>query len=306
MKVVLFCGGQGLRLRDYDGKVPKPMVPIGYRPVVWHVMRWYAYHGYSDFILCLGHGADVIKNYFLNYDETVTNDFVLRPSTRDPLSRRRVDRQPKNQVELITDDTSGWTITFADTGIHSNIGQRLRAVRPYLGNDEFFLANYADGVSDAPLPSMIAHLKSQHARSGALATFLKVRPSQSFHCVNAEADGTVTGLAPVEGCDLWINGGFFVLHRDIFDYLKPGEELVGPAFDRLIAERRLTSWRHDGYFAAMDTFKEQQQLSQLHLSGNAPWEVWTEEKQTRRDVTAEAIATSDLLDSPAGDARKVG
>ena len=306
MKVVLFCGGQGLRLRDYDGNVPKPMVPIGYRPVIWHVMRWYAYHGYSDFVLCLGHGADVIKNYFLNYDETVTNDFVLRPSNRDTLGRRHVDRHPKNHVELITDDTSGWTITFADTGIHSNIGERLRAVRPYLGGDEFFLANYADGVSNAPLPSMIAHLKSQHDRSGVLASFLKVRPSQSFHCVTSDPDGTVTGLSTVEQCDLWINGGFFVLHRDVFDYLQPGEELVGPAFDRLIEARRLTSWRHDGYFAAMDTFKEQQHLSQLHLSGNAPWEVWTEEKQAQRDVMAEARAAADQGDVDTGAVRRVG
>src|ERR1700710_2520165 len=125
MKVVLFCGGQGLRLRDYSETVPKPMVPIGYRPIMWHLMKYYAHHGHKDFILCLGHKADVIKDYFLNYNEAVTNDFVLRKGGRD--------------VELLGTDIDSWSITFVDTGIDSNIGQRLLRVRRHLEGEEMFL-----------------------------------------------------------------------------------------------------------------------------------------------------------------------
>ena len=291
MKVVLFCGGQGLRLRDYGENVPKPMVPIGYRPVLWHVMRWYAEHGHNEFILCLGHGADVIKNYFLNYDETVTNDFVLRPSSRAADGRRASDAGAAvpRDVELVTNDTSDWSITFADTGRNANIGERLAAVRPYLGEDEFFLANYADGVSDAPLPQMIDDLRTKHAANGTAATFLKVRPSQSFHCVESDADGGVRGLHDVTACDIWINGGYFVLHRDVFNYMRRGEELVGPTFERLIQAGRLTSWRHEGFFAAMDTFKEQRQLQQLHDDDAAPWEIWNTAKRSLRDRVASTL-----------------
>ncbi len=297
MKVVLFCGGQGLRLRDYGEKVPKPMVPIGYRPVLWHVMRWYAEHGHTEFILCLGHGADVIKNYFLNYDETVTNDFVLRPSQRAMAGRRSSDPGTPRDVELVTDDTSNWSITFADTGYASNIGERLAMVRPYLGDDEFFLANYADGVTDAPLPAMIEDLEQRHAHNGTAATFLKVRPSQSFHCVDSDDNGNVRGLHDVTSCDIWINGGYFVLHNSVFQYMRRGEELVGPTFERLIDAGRLTSWQHEGFFAAMDTFKEQRQLAQLHDRGEAPWEIWNTAKQSLRDRVASTLPLK-LSDTP--------
>ena len=286
LKVVLFCGGQGMRIRDYDQKVPKPMVPVGYRPVLWHIMRWYAHHGHRDFILCLGHGADVIKRYFLDYDESVTNDFVLRPRDRSRLGRRDVDDGPQRQhsVELVTDDTSDWSIGFVDTGKNACIGERLSAVRPYLEDDEWFLANYADGLSDAPMNDMIAHAQQSHAERGTLASFLKVRPSQTFHCVNTSDDGTVKSIEDVSREELWINGGFFTLHRNIFDHLGEGEDLVGHALPRLIPSGRLTSWRHDGFFAAMDTFKEQQHLANLHSEGLAPWEVWRHEKRRQRDA----------------------
>ncbi len=284
MKVVLFCGGQGLRIRDYDHQVPKPMVPVGYRPILWHIMRWYAHHGHRDFILCLGHGADAIKRYFLEYDESVTNDFVLSPRSGSRSGRRSVDASRQHDVDLVTDDTSDWSIGFVDTGKNANIGERLTAVRPYLGDDEWFLANYADGLSDVPMPEMIEHVQEAHARNGTLATFARVRPSQTFHCVNSDDDGTVRSIAEVGGRDLWINGGFFCLHRDFFNHLDEGEDLVGDALPKLIPFGRLTSWRHEGFFAAMDTFKEQQQLANMHAEGIAPWEVWRHEKRRQRDA----------------------
>ena len=140
MKVVLFCGGMGMRLRDYSDQIPKPLVEVGQRPILWHLMKYYAHFGHKDFILCLGHGASKIKDYFLQYNECSTNDFVLSEGGRT--------------VELLNTDIHDWTITFVDTGRNSSIGERLRRVRPYLGDDEMFLANYADGLSDLDLDAL--------------------------------------------------------------------------------------------------------------------------------------------------------
>src|SRR3954454_5426031 len=168
MKVVLFCGGQGLRLRDYSENTPKPMVPIGYRPILWHLMKYYAHYGHKDFILCLGHKADVIKDYFLHYDECVTNDFVLRGGKRDP--------------QLLSTDIDSWSITFVDTGIESNIGQRLMRVREHLAGEERVLANYRHNLCDIDLPTLIDH----HRQSDKVASFVSVSPSQSFHVVRSD------------------------------------------------------------------------------------------------------------------------
>ena len=167
MKVVLFCGGLGLRIRDADG-IPKPMVRIGYRPILWHVMKYYAHFGHKDFILCLGHGADAIKEYFLNYNECVSNDFVLSRGGK--------------KLELFNSDIDDWRITFADTGINSNIGQRLKAVQKYLEGEEEFLANYSDGLTDLPLPQQLDHFHEH----GKIASFLCVRPNLSYHIVSLQ------------------------------------------------------------------------------------------------------------------------
>ena len=269
MKVVLFCGGQGLRLRDYSDNVPKPMVPIGYRPIIWHLMKYYAHYGHKDFILCLGHKADVIKDYFLHYDECVTNDFVLRGGKRDP--------------QLLSTDIDSWSITFVDTGIESNIGQRLCAVKDHLAGEEVFLANYADNLTDASLPAMIEHAKRQDK----VASFVSVCPSQSFHVVRTAPDSSVEEILPARDCDLRINGGFFVLKQSIFDYIRPGEELVIEPFQRLIREKQLTAYRHDGFWACMDTFKEKQILEDLHTKGSPPWQVW---KRTAKPQVAAKTA----------------
>lgn len=263
MKVVLFCGGQGLRLREYSENIPKPMVPIGYRPIIWHLMKYYAHFGHKDFILCLGHKADVVKKYFLNYEETISNDFVLRDGGRD--------------LELLASDIDSWSITFVDTGTDSNIGQRLRAVRPHLAGDDVFLANYSDNLTDAPLPAMLDHFY-QHDKVG---SFISVCPSQSFHIVKNGPDASVQQILPVQDCDIRINGGYFVFKREIFDYLHEGEELVLEPFQRLIREKQLTTFRHDGFWACMDTFKERQVLEDLHVRGNAPWELWKQKRSSR-------------------------
>lgn len=256
MKVVLFCGGMGLRLREYSDNIPKPMVPIGYRPIMWHLMKYYAHYGHKDFILCLGYKADVIKNYFLNYNECVSNDFVLRQGGR--------------HLEMISTDIDSWTITFVDTGMDANIGMRLMAVKDYLKGEEMFLANYSDNLSDVPLLRVI----DQFRENNSVASFVSVRPSQSFHVVNSAGGASVESINPVTECDIWINGGFFCLRPEIFDYMEPGDELVLQPFQRLIRQKKLTTYRHEGFWACMDTFKERQVLEDLHHHGNSPWQVW--------------------------------
>lgn len=257
MKVVLFCGGLGMRLREYSEAIPKPMVPVGYRPIVWHLMRYYAHFGHKDFILCLGYKADSIKQYFLKYDETVTNDFVMREGGR--------------KVELLSSDIQDWNITFVDTGMSSNIGQRLKAVQPFLADDEMFLANYSDGLSDLPLPRVVDFFQ---AKPEAVACFAGVAPTSSFHLVKVADGGTVENIRHIRETGMRINGGFFVFRKEIFDWMKDGEELVQEPFQRLAAAGRLVSYAYDGFWACMDTFKEKQMLEDMYSRGQVPWEVW--------------------------------
>jgi glucose-1-phosphate cytidylyltransferase len=256
MKVVLFCGGLGLRIRDSEESLPKPMTMIGNRPILWHLMKYYAYYGVTDFVLCLGHKADLIKHYFVNYDEWISNDFVMSSGGAT--------------VEMMNRDIADWRITFVDTGLSANIGQRLMAVRPHLDGEDVFLANYADGLSDLHLPSYIA----QSVESGKVATFLCAKPNLSLHAVTIEPDGSVDCIAPIAETGIRINSGFFVFRRQIFDYIQAGEELVEQPFARLIADRMLRGHSFDGFFGAMDTFKDKQQLEELYVSGRAPWQVW--------------------------------
>jgi glucose-1-phosphate cytidylyltransferase len=261
MKVVIFCGGLGMRLRETADDIPKPMVPIGNRPILWHLMKYYAHYGHKDFILCLGYRADAIKKFFLDYEETSSNDFVLTNGGRD--------------IELMNRDISDWRITFADTGVNSNIGQRLMAVRNYLRGEQTFLANYADGLTDMHLPSVIERFEA----GGKVANFVSVRPNLTFHAVSSGSDGRVREIKPVMETDLRVNGGYFLFHRQIFDYMRAGEELVIEPFERLIKADQLGTYRHDGFTASMDTFKDKQGLDELYSKGRAPWEVWRKNVQ---------------------------
>jgi glucose-1-phosphate cytidylyltransferase len=258
MKVVLFCGGRGLRLREFGEATPKPMVPIGPRPIIWHLMKYYAHYGHKDFILCLGWQGHAIKDYFLNYNECVSNDFVLKHGDR---------------VQLLRSDISDWTITFVDTGLNSNLAQRLAAVRPHLEDEKCFLANYSDGLTDLRLPDLI----DQFHANDSIATFLGVRPRLTFHLMDSDDDGWVSRMTPVANANLWMNAGFFALRREIFSYIRDGEELVAEPFRRLINERRLSSYKYDGFWACMDTYKEKQNLDDLYHRGEAPWLVWNKD-----------------------------
>jgi glucose-1-phosphate cytidylyltransferase len=256
MKVVLFCGGLGTRLREHSETIPKPLVNIGARPIIWHLMRYYAHYGHKHFILCLGYRGDLVRDYFLNYRETLSNDFTLSESGR--------------KIELHASDIDDWTITFVDTGLNSNIGQRLLRVRKYLEDEDTFLANYSDGLSDLPLDQHICHFE----RSGAIASFVAVRTLQSFHAVRSDRAGKVLSMGPVKDQQIWVNGGYFVMRSEIFDHLHEGEELVEQPFGRLIQAGKLAAFEYDGFWQCMDTFKDKMIFDQMEAQERCPWKVW--------------------------------
>jgi glucose-1-phosphate cytidylyltransferase len=256
MKVVLFCGGLGMRMRTGPDSLPKPMTPIGSRPVLWHVMRYYAHFGHTEFILCLGYGAHAVKDYFLNYRETGSNDFVLTKGGQ--------------HVHMLETDISNWTITFIDTGIDTAIGERLRRVRPYLEDDEIFLANYGDVLTDAPMNDLI----DDFARTDAVGTFLAVKPQDSFHVVDLTDDDHVTGLTAVADMSMCINGGYFILRQGIFDFLEEGDDLVMNGCVRAAAAGKLRAVRYPGFWAPMDTLKERTTLEEMYRTGVSPWALW--------------------------------
>jgi glucose-1-phosphate cytidylyltransferase len=260
MKVVLFCGGLGTRLRDIPGGLPKPMVNIGIRPILWHILRYYAHYGHREFILCLGYKADLIKQFFLSYDQHLSSNFTISGGTKT--------------IHSEGSDIADLSITCVDTGLGSNIGERLMAVEKYVADDEYFLANYSDTLTDLPLPEMIKCFKD----SGAIGSFLCVKPSQSFSVVSIGEGQRVERIQYVRDTELLINGGYFVFKRDIFRYIRAGEELVVEPFKRLIAEKKLLGYKYDRFWHCMDTFKEQQELNDMFERGTAPWEVWRDNK----------------------------
>jgi len=256
MKVVLFCGGLGMRLRDYSERIPKPLVEVGLHPILWHLMKYYAHFGHKEFILCLGHAGHAIKTYFRNYDECLGNDFVMQKGGKE--------------IQLLRRDIEDWRITFVDTGANANIGQRLMRVRQHLGTDEEFLANYADGLTDLDLNRYLDyfHQRARHA------CFLSIPAPHTFHVIEADEEHHVRRLQLVGDSNVRVNGGFFVFRRDIFDYLRDGEELVGEPFARLASERQLLAYPYDGFWRNMDTFKDKVVLDDLWARDQAPWRVW--------------------------------
>lgn len=209
------------------------MVPIGGRPLLWHIMRYYAHYGHRDFVICVGHQAPAIRNFFAHTPH-------------------------------------GFRVEFVDTGLESSIGERFSAVREHLAGEEVFLANYGDTVTDVPLPKLIDH----HARGGKVASLLSVRPNYTFNVVEADGGGQVRGFQDIAETGIWINGGYFVFRRSIFDYVQPGDELVEEPFRRLIAADQLLAYPYEGFWAPMDTLKDKERLEALVGSTASPWSVW--------------------------------
>jgi glucose-1-phosphate cytidylyltransferase len=253
MKVVLFCGGLGTRIREYSENIPKPMIPIGPQPILRHVMQYYSQHGHRDFILCLGYKANVVKDYFLNYKQVINSDCIVS--------------QFGNKVELLGEQPPDWRISLIDTGIWRNIGERLVAVRQYVQDEEIFLANYSDGLTDVHLPEMIDRFK----RSGKVACFLAIHPPITFHLAEFDEKGTVHNMRASQQSDVWINGGYFIFRKEIFNYIQDGDELVVEPFNRLIERGELMAYRYEGFWRAMDTIRDRQVLEEMLERGDTPW-----------------------------------
>ncbi len=271
MKVVLFCGGLGMRMRDSSIKGPKPMATVGERPLLWHVMRYYAHYGHTDFVLCLGYGASAVKEFFLHYDETTSNDFVLEEGAR--------------KITLFKTDIADWRITFVDTGLHTSIGERLRRVRQFVEDEPMFLANYADVLTNAPLPEMIDRFTATDADVSLLA----VPPQSSHHAVDIDGDGVITQVTPMRDLRHWENGGYFVMRPSIFDELRANEDLVEDAIVRLVAKGRAIAYPYTGYWSPADTVKERAMLEERYARADCPWMIWDPERSGEPYPSATAI-----------------
>jgi glucose-1-phosphate cytidylyltransferase len=253
MKVVLFCGGLGTRIREYSENIPKPMVPIGHHPILWHVMQYYSQYGHQDFILCLGYKANVIKEYFLNYKQTANSDCIISDFGQ--------------KIEILGERPPDWRITLVDTGTWRNIGERLLAVRHLVRDEEIFLANYSDGLTNAPLDEMIDCFK----KSNKIGCFIAIHPPITFHLAEFDGQDSVRRLRSSQESEIWINGGYFSFRNKIFDFIQEGEELVVQPFERLIAGGHLMAYKYEGFWRAMDTLRDRQLLEDMVEHGDMPW-----------------------------------
>ena len=237
MKVILFCGGLGTRIREYSESIPKPMIPVGNQPILWHVMQYYSQYGHRDFVLCLGYKSNAIKDFFLNYRPQSFADCVVSGFG--------------SKVEVLGKAEEDWRVTLIDTGIWRNIGERLWAVREHVQGEEIFLANYSDGLTNVNLDEMIDRFK----RSDKIACFLAIRPPLTYHLADINADGRVERFRTSDHSEIWINGGYFLFRQEVFDYMREGEELVLEPFSRLIEGNRLMAYKHEGFWRSMDTLR---------------------------------------------------
>jgi glucose-1-phosphate cytidylyltransferase len=253
MKVVLFCGGLGTRIREYSESIPKPMIPVGHQPILGHIMHYYSQYGHRDFVLCLGYKANVIKDHFLNSDRWTNSNLVVSDYGKD--------------VKVLGEQPPDWKVTLIDTGIWRNIGQRLLAVRHLVEHEEVFLANYSDGLCDVPLPNMI----ERFVKSDKVACFIAVHPPFNFHLVEFTDGETVKRFRSSQESEIWINGGYFILRNKIFDYIKEGEELVLEPFSRLMQDGKLMAYKYEGFWRAMDTLRDRQVLEEIVERGEMPW-----------------------------------
>ena len=261
MKVVILCGGQGTRIRDVSEDVPKPMIPIGNRPILWHIMKSFAAFDYQDFVLCLGYKGSIIKDFFINYD-MLTHDFQLTLGKPESLSL--IDRAEKE----------AWHVTLAETGLEAMTGDRVRKIKKYIGTDEHFILTYGDGVSDIDINALVSFHKSH----GKIATVTGVRPPGRFGELESDSDGQVIEFnEKPQATGGRISGGYSIFRREIFDYLPDEDGLVleDKPLRALSADKQLMIHRHDEFWQCMDTYRDFKLLSGLWDSGKAPWKNWS-------------------------------
>lgn len=257
MKVVILCGGLGTRLREETEFRPKPLVEVGGRPILWHIMKLYAHHGFHDFVCCLGYRGQMIKEYFLNY-EAMNNDFTISLGEKSRISYHGLHGEQDFQV------------TLADTGNDAMTGDRIKRVERYLDGDTF-MVTYGDGVADLDVQALLKF----HRSHGRLATVTTVRPIFRFGVVELDADSRVRQFTEKPRMDGWASAGYFVFDRKVLEYLKPiGCILEREPLETLGREGELVAYKHPGFFYAMDTYREYQYLNELWNKGDAPWKIW--------------------------------
>ncbi len=254
--VVILCGGKGTRLREETEYKPKPLVEIGGRPILWHIMKGYSYFGFNNFILCLGYKGQAIKEYFLNY-EFMNNDFALRIKTKEYCTL-----DSKTPLE-------DWNIIFSDTGAETNTGGRIKKIEKYVKSD-FFMATYGDGISDINIESLLEfHL--QHKK---IATITGFHPRTKYGQVRVRKDGKVLSFQEKPWLKDFINGGFFVFNRKFFDYLEEDCILEKEPFERLVEEQQMVLYKHEGFWFAVDTYKDYLEINTMFERGETPWMLW--------------------------------
>lgn len=257
MKVIILCGGIGTRLKEETEFKPKPMVYVGNKPIIWHIMKIYASYGYNEFVLALGYKADYIKEFFLN-QKAFTSDFTLQTSTYKAkyyLGSRQ--------------DADNFKITFVDTGLDTLIGERILMCKKYIADDEEFMVTYGDGVANINIKKLVQH----HRKKKTIGTITGVHPKSKYGLIQHDHDGFVKQFVEKPILDDWISGGFMVFEKKFFDYLRPGE-MEHEGLQRLTKENQLALFLHEGFWYAIDTYKEFEELNKIWDSGNPPWKIW--------------------------------
>lgn len=260
MKVVILCGGKGTRLREQTEYIPKALVEIGGKPILWHIMKMYSAYGFDEFILCLGYLGDKIKQYFLEYNSWRNADFSPQ-----------LGQSAEPKIDYLANSTEKWNVIFADTGLDTNTGGRIKKVEKYINNDVFF-ATYGDGLADLDLVQLLDF----HRFHGKIATVTVVNPSSNFGILHLDEEGLVTDFQEKPPLNAWINGGFFVFNRQVFNFLDESSILEKKPLQRLAAERQLIAYKHTRFWACMDTYKDNVELNRLWETGQAKWRIWEE------------------------------
>ncbi len=254
MKVVILCGGLGTRLREETEFKPKPLVEIGGKPILWHIMKAYSHFGYKDFILCLGYKGHMIKDYFLKH-KAMFSDFTLNLS--------------KGREEYHNDETEDWNVTFVETGAETNTGGRVKKIEKYIQDEHFFMT-YGDGVADIDIKALLQH----HLSKGKIATLTSIQPMSRFGILEFDNNHIVTSFKEKPKLEGWINAGFFVFKKDIFNFLDGNPVLEQEPLKRLAEEGQLSAYPHNGLWGCMDTHRDFEELNKLWSSGRAFWKVW--------------------------------
>lgn len=256
MQVVLLAGGMGTRLREETEYRPKPMVEIGGRPILWHIMKNFSMQGFNEFVICLGYKGDEIKDYFLNY-ESRASDITLSLGSKTVRSLHNIS------------DESDWKITLANTGLLTPTGGRISKIRQYISGDRF-LCTYGDGLANVDVNELLKF----HDSHGRIATLTSVQPTNRFGAVEFDQNGLVTKFLEKPKSESWINGGFFVFDRRIFNYLNDDSILEQTPLEKLVEEEQLMAYKHSKFWQPMDTYRETIELNKIWNDGRAPWKNW--------------------------------